>query len=122
MTGPLILALCALLCCLRTVHAESFNFTAARNSSGSVRRRTDASAHVHQATLTYYTIPSGAGASVACGCSAIAAEFPTAAINHYAFGSDAGAGPACGSCFNLTLVEAFLATPPFLCAESTLLC
>jgi hypothetical protein len=81
------------------------------------------------ASLTHYTIPLDFVA--ACGCTPGSTHFPTAALSQMAYGSSAdyGAhiyyilssipifipllGPACGKCFNLTLLNPVIATPPF---------
>lgn len=63
------------------------------------------------ATMTHYSLPEGFIA--ACGCAINSTLYPTAAMNQMAYGSSTAYGPACGRCFNLTLVDAFDASPPF---------
>ena len=63
------------------------------------------------ATMTHYTLPEGFVA--ACGCVGNSTLYPTAAMNQMAYGSSTAYGPACGQCFNLTLLDAFLAHPQF---------
>lgn len=82
------------------------------------------------ATLTHYTLPLNYVA--ACGCTAASTHYPTAALSQMAYGSSNAygstystrcptntsyphkkTGPACGSCFNLTLVNPVIASPPF---------
>ncbi|PPQ68422.1 hypothetical protein CVT24_004843 [Panaeolus cyanescens] len=63
------------------------------------------------ATLTHYTLPSGYVAS--CGCTGTSTNYPTAALSQMAYGSSTNYGPACGRCFNLTLLNPIVATPPF---------
>ncbi|KIO09840.1 hypothetical protein M404DRAFT_130927 [Pisolithus tinctorius Marx 270] len=63
------------------------------------------------ATMTHYTLPEGFIA--ACGCAINSTLYPTAAMNQMAYGSSTSYGPACGQCFNLTLLDAFTASPPF---------
>ncbi|PPR05820.1 hypothetical protein CVT26_010100 [Gymnopilus dilepis] len=80
------------------------------------------------ATLTHYTLPSGYIAS--CGCTSASTNYPTAALSQMAYGSSTSygtfqsvniavrlsydtSGPACGRCFNLTLLNPVIATPPF---------
>lgn len=80
------------------------------------------------ATLTHYTLPSGDIA--ACGCTSASTDYPTAALSQMAYGSSTSygifctvdvrewlsydaLGPACGRCFNLTLLNPVIATPPF---------
>ncbi|KAH7888486.1 RlpA-like double-psi beta-barrel-protein domain-containing protein-containing protein [Phlebopus sp. FC_14] len=63
------------------------------------------------ATMTHYTLPQGFIA--ACGCTPNSTNYPTAAMSQMAYGSSTAYGPACGQCFNLTLLNAFTADPPF---------
>jgi len=63
------------------------------------------------ATMTHYDLPVDTVA--ACGCTPSSTHYPTAALNQMAYGSSAAYGPACGKCFNLTLLNTFLSTPPF---------
>ncbi|KAF8813826.1 hypothetical protein BYT27DRAFT_7084115 [Phlegmacium glaucopus] len=63
------------------------------------------------ATLTHYDLPSDFVA--ACGCTPSSTHYPTAALSQMAYGSSADYGPACGKCFNLTLLNPVIATPPF---------
>ncbi|KAF9222715.1 hypothetical protein BS17DRAFT_707899 [Gyrodon lividus] len=63
------------------------------------------------ATMTHYTLPQGFIA--ACGCTPDSTDYPTAAMNQMAYGSSTSYGPTCGRCFNLTLLNAFIANPPF---------
>ncbi|KAJ2917786.1 hypothetical protein MD484_g2629, partial [Candolleomyces efflorescens] len=63
------------------------------------------------ATLTHYTLPQGYVAS--CGCTPGSTKYPTAALSQMAYGSSANYGPGCGRCFNLTLVNPVVSTPPF---------
>ncbi|KAG9316281.1 RlpA-like double-psi beta-barrel-protein domain-containing protein-containing protein [Chiua virens] len=63
------------------------------------------------ATMTHYTLPLGFIA--ACGCTPNSTYYPTAALSQMAYGSSTSYGPACGQCFNLTLLDAFTANPPF---------
>jgi len=63
------------------------------------------------ATMTHYTLPTGFIA--ACGCTPNSTYYPTAALNQMAYGSSTSYGPACGQCFKLTLLDAFVANPPF---------
>ncbi|KAI6135718.1 RlpA-like double-psi beta-barrel-protein domain-containing protein-containing protein, partial [Pisolithus croceorrhizus] len=63
------------------------------------------------ATMTHYTLPEGFIA--ACGCAINSTLYPTAAMSQMAYGSSTSYGPACGQCFNLTLIDAFTASPPF---------
>ena len=63
------------------------------------------------ATLTHYTIPQGYIAS--CGCVGDSTKYPTAALSQMAYGSSKSYGPACGRCFELTLINPLVATPPF---------
>ncbi|KAF8160778.1 RlpA-like double-psi beta-barrel-protein domain-containing protein-containing protein [Crassisporium funariophilum] len=63
------------------------------------------------ATMTHYGLPSGFVAS--CGCTGASTNYPTAALSQMAYGSSANYGPGCGRCFNLTLVNPIIATPPF---------
>ncbi|KAF8757209.1 hypothetical protein RHS01_04068 [Rhizoctonia solani] len=64
------------------------------------------------ATMTHYTMN---GTIAACGCTGGSTYYPTAALSSLAYGSDGsvGFGPSCGRCFNLTLLNTFLSTPPF---------
>jgi len=64
------------------------------------------------ASTTHYSIPDNFVA--ACGCAIKSATYPTAAINTAAYQSTSGSGPACGYCFNVSLIEAIEATPPFV--------
>ncbi|PPQ89736.1 hypothetical protein CVT25_014137 [Psilocybe cyanescens] len=63
------------------------------------------------ATMTHYTLPSGYVAS--CGCTPSSTNYPTAALSQMAYGSSTNYGPGCGRCFNLTLLNPVIATPPF---------
>ncbi|KAL5528580.1 hypothetical protein ACEPAF_7716 [Sanghuangporus sanghuang] len=63
------------------------------------------------ATLTHYSLPLDSIA--ACGCVAESTHFPTAALSQMAYGSSEAFGPGCGRCFNLTLLNTFLSSPPF---------
>lgn len=65
------------------------------------------------ATMTHYTMDVGTIAS--CGCTGGSTRYPTVALSALAFGSDGtvGFGPSCGRCFNLTLLNTFLSSPPF---------
>ncbi|KAF8904447.1 RlpA-like double-psi beta-barrel-protein domain-containing protein-containing protein [Gymnopilus junonius] len=63
------------------------------------------------ATMTHYTLPSGYIA--ACGCTSASTDYPTVALSQMAYGSSTSYGPACGRCFNLTLLNPVIATPPF---------
>ncbi|QRW21289.1 hypothetical protein RhiXN_06278 [Rhizoctonia solani] len=65
------------------------------------------------ATMTHYTM--NVGTIAACGCTGGSTYYPTAALSSLAYGSDGsvGFGPSCGRCFNLTLLNTFLSTPPF---------
>lgn len=69
-----------------------------------------------QATLTHYDLPRGYVA--ACGCNPETTHYPVAALSQMAFGSSANYGPGCGKCFNLTLVNPLVATPPFYPKET----
>ncbi|KAJ7076333.1 RlpA-like double-psi beta-barrel-protein domain-containing protein-containing protein [Mycena belliarum] len=64
------------------------------------------------ATMTHYTIPDGFVA--ACGCNGDSTKYPTAAMSQMAYGSSNAFGPACGKCFNLTLLNSYTGSPPFL--------
>ncbi|RDB25131.1 hypothetical protein Hypma_007748 [Hypsizygus marmoreus] len=64
------------------------------------------------ATLTHYEIPRDYVAS--CGCTPSSTHYPTAALSQMAYGSSRAYGPACGKCFNLTLLNPVIATPPFI--------
>jgi len=68
------------------------------------------------ASVTHYDIPKGFVTS--CGCAVPAANFPTVAVNTAAYGSATGSGPACGYCFNISLIEAIEATPPFILSSA----
>jgi len=61
--------------------------------------------------MTHYTMPPGYIAS--CGCTGASTDYPTAALSQMAYGSSVDYGPACGRCFNLTLLDPVIATPPF---------
>lgn len=63
------------------------------------------------ATMTHYDLPLDFIAS--CGCSTESTHFPTAAMSQMAYGSSSAYGASCGRCFNLTLLNTFLSTPPF---------
>ena len=81
------------------------------------------------ASLTHYQLPSGYIA--ACGCVPGSTNYPTAALSQMAYGSSTSygtvfyswlassashllpLGPACGKCFQLTLLNPVIATPPF---------
>ncbi|KAF9010547.1 RlpA-like double-psi beta-barrel-protein domain-containing protein-containing protein [Cyathus striatus] len=63
------------------------------------------------ATLTHYTLPLDYVAS--CGCTPSSTHYPTAALSQMAYGSSTAYGPACGKCFNITLINPVIATPPF---------
>ncbi|KAJ1304315.1 hypothetical protein OPQ81_005475 [Rhizoctonia solani] len=65
------------------------------------------------ATMTHYTMD--VGTIAACGCTGGSTHYPTAALSSLAYGSDGtvGFGPSCGRCFNLTLLNTFLSSPPF---------
>ena len=63
------------------------------------------------ASLTHYSLPLDAIAS--CGCVPASTHYPTAALSQLAYGSSRAFGPACGRCFNLTLLNTFLSSPPF---------
>ncbi|KDR75181.1 hypothetical protein GALMADRAFT_249136 [Galerina marginata CBS 339.88] len=63
------------------------------------------------ATMTHYDLPSGYIAS--CGCTSSSTDYPTAALSQMAYGSSTSYGPGCGRCFNLTLLNPVIATPPF---------
>lgn len=63
------------------------------------------------ATLTHYTLPENYIA--ACGCTGESTHYPTAAMSQYAYGSSTDYGPGCGRCFNITLLNTFLSSPPF---------
>ncbi|EIW82871.1 hypothetical protein CONPUDRAFT_51844 [Coniophora puteana RWD-64-598 SS2] len=63
------------------------------------------------ATMTHYTLP--LNFIPACGCVTNSTLYPTAAMSQMAYGSSQAYGPACGSCFNLTLVDAFLVSPKY---------
>ena len=63
------------------------------------------------ASMTHYTLPRNYIAS--CGCTGASTHYPTAALSQMAYGSSANYGPACGRCFNLTLLNTFLSSPPF---------
>lgn len=69
-----------------------------------------------QATLTHYSLPQGYVAS--CGCTPDSTKYPTAALSQMAYGSSASFGPGCGRCFNLTLLNPVVATPPFTPEET----
>ncbi|TBU33859.1 RlpA-like double-psi beta-barrel-protein domain-containing protein-containing protein [Dichomitus squalens] len=64
------------------------------------------------ATLTHYTLPEGYIA--ACGCTGASTLYPTVAMSQYAYGSSTAYGPACGRCFNITLLNSYTGTPPFI--------
>jgi len=64
------------------------------------------------ATLTHYDLPKDYITS--CGCTGKSTHYPTAALNQMAFGSGNNYGPSCGRCFRLTLLNSYIATPPFL--------
>lgn len=49
-----------------------------------------------------------------CGCGGNSSYYPTAALSSAAYGSSISSGPGCGQCFNVSLVSAFIATPPFV--------
>ncbi|KAE9411283.1 hypothetical protein BT96DRAFT_961244 [Gymnopus androsaceus JB14] len=68
------------------------------------------------ATLTHYSLPLDFVAS--CGCTGESTHYPTAALSQMAYGSSTAYGPACGKCFNLTLLNTFLSTPPWYPAEN----
>jgi len=61
--------------------------------------------------MTHYTLPLDFVA--ACGCTAGSTHYPTAALSQMAYGSSEDYGPACGKCFNLTLLNPVISTPPF---------
>ncbi|CAE6447594.1 unnamed protein product [Rhizoctonia solani] len=65
------------------------------------------------ATMTHYTMD--VGTIAACGCTGGSTRYPTAALSSLGYGSDGtvGFGSSCGRCFNLTLLNTFLSTPPF---------
>ncbi|MBW0516188.1 hypothetical protein O181_055903 [Austropuccinia psidii MF-1] len=71
------------------------------------------------ASLTHYDLPINFLAS--CGCSYGATFHPTAALSSLAYSGterqSLGPGPGCGQCFNLTLLEASQASPPFIIPE-----
>ncbi|KAF8973093.1 RlpA-like double-psi beta-barrel-protein domain-containing protein-containing protein, partial [Flammula alnicola] len=62
---------------------------------------------------SHYTLPSGFVA--ACGCTPSSTDYPTPPfVRNMAFGSSTAYGPSCGRCFNLTLLNPLIATPPFI--------
>ena len=61
--------------------------------------------------MTHYVMPLDNIA--ACGCTAKSTHYPTAALSALAYGSTDSYGPACGTCYNLTLLNAPTATPPY---------
>ncbi|KAG8690198.1 hypothetical protein FRC11_013223 [Ceratobasidium sp. 423] len=65
------------------------------------------------ATMTHYIMD--VGTIAACGCTGGSTHYPTAALSSLAYGSDGtvGFGSSCGRCFNLTLLNTFLSSPPF---------
>jgi hypothetical protein len=67
------------------------------------------------ATLTHYELPRDFIA--ACGCAGASTHYPTAALSQMAYGSSSSYGPGCGRCFELTLLNTFLSSPPFYSPE-----